>query len=199
MDLMSLEETLVIQLTPVWYSLITLVVALVLRLIVQRAIISLSEEGFFDLKIRNVFIRLVNWLIGISFILLVLGFFGLSVAALWASVTGIVALIALGFVAVWSVLSNILCSILMIIFPPFRIGDEIEIQEPSNEFFVRGKVHSINMIFTSLSTSNEDGEIISMIRIPNSIFFQKYVRCFPGKKTQSLKGFLASEYENKND
>lgn len=190
---MSLEETLVIQLTPVMYSFITLVVSFVLRFAIHRAIISLSEEGFFDQKIRNVFIRLVNWLIGISFILLVLGFFGLSVAALWASVTGIIALIALGFVAVWSVLSNILCSILMIIFPPFRIGDEIEVQEPSNEFFVRGKVDSINMMFTTLATLDDEGDIVSLTRIPNSIFFQKYVRCFPGKLTQSLKGYIARE------
>ncbi len=194
---MSLEETLVIQLTPVMYSFITLVIAVVLRFAIHRAIIGLSEEGFFDQKIRNVFIRLVNWLIGISFILLVLGFFGLSVAALWASVTGIIALIALGFVAVWSVLSNILCSILMIIFPPFRIGDHIEIQEPSNEFFVRGKVNSINMMFTTLATLDDEGDIVSLTRIPNSIFFQKYVRCFPGKLTQSLKGFVASEQEDK--
>jgi len=195
---MGIEQTLPIQLSPALYTIITVVVALILRFLIRRALVSLSEEGFFDQKIRNVFLRLTNWLIGISVVLLALGYFGLSVAALWASVTGIVALVALGFVAVWSVLSNILCSILMIIFPPFRIGDNIEVQEPSNEFCIRGKVDSINMMFTTLLTLNADGEPESVIRIPNSIFFQKYVRCFPGKKTQSLKGYVASEQDSNN-
>jgi len=195
---MGIEQTLAIQLSPALYTIITVVVALILRFLIRRALVSLSEEGFFDQKIRNVFLRLTNWLIGISVVLLALGYFGLSVAALWASVTGIVALVALGFVAVWSVLSNILCSILMIIFPPFRIGDNIEVQEPSNEFCIRGKVDSINMMFTTLLTLNAVGEPESVIRIPNSIFFQKYVRCFPGKKTQSLKGYVASEQDSNN-
>jgi len=195
---MGIEQTLAIKLSPALYTIITVVVALILRFLIRRALVSLSEEGFFDQKIRNVFLRLTNWLIGISVVLLALGYFGLSVAALWASVTGIVALVALGFVAVWSVLSNILCSILMIIFPPFRIGDNIEVQEPSNEFCIRGKVDSINMMFTTLLTLNAVGEPESVIRIPNSIFFQKYVRCFPGKKTQSLKGYVASEQDSNN-
>lgn len=191
---MSLEEDLV-QLSPLFYTLVTLLLALFLRMIIRRALIGLSEEGFFDLGLRNLLLRLANWLIGISVILLGLGYFGLSVAALWASVTGIIALIALGFVAVWSVLSNILCSILMIVFPPFRIGDEIEIQEPSNEFCVRGKVDSMNMMFTTLATAGKEDEADSLIRIPNNIFFQKYIRCYPGKKTQSLKGYIASDNE----
>tara|TARA_R100001163_G_C5021556_1_gene164237 strand:- start:421 stop:1002 length:582 start_codon:yes stop_codon:yes gene_type:complete len=184
------------QSLPVVYTLITVGAALILRTIVKRALDRFSREGFYDPALGIVFHGLSRWLIIIAVVLLSLGYFGLSVASLWASLTGVIALIALGFVAVWSVLSNFLCSILLIVFSPFRIGDEIEVQEPANEFFVKGKVVSMNMMFTTLSTGGSDDEQESLIRIPNNIFFQKYTRCTPGKKTESLKGYIAREQDD---
>jgi len=64
---------------------------------------------------------------------------------------------------------------------------------------VKGKVVSINMLMTSLDVSGEssDGSADNIMRVPNNSFFQKYVRCIPGKGTQSLKRYMAEHREVK--
>ena len=36
-------------------------------------------------------------------------------------------MVAIGFIAVWSILSNVLCSLMLIMHRSFRIGDDIEV------------------------------------------------------------------------
>ena len=162
-----------------------------------RAVKKIGASGYFDYHLSIILSNVVKWFLVAVAILLSLGFFGVSVGTLWAALSGVLALVALGFVAVWSVLSNVLCSVLLIIFPPFRIGDEIEIQEPTANFSVKGKVVSINMLMTSLEINDDATPDMNgnLMRVPNNIFFQKYVRCIPGKGTQSLQKFMAQQQE----
>ena len=80
------------------------------------------------------------------------------------AVTGVFALVAIGFVAVWSVLSNTLCSLILMVIRPFRVGDTIGF--PPDDY--RGKVVNFNMIFTTLET--DDG---MLLQVPNNTFFQR--------------------------
>jgi small-conductance mechanosensitive channel len=80
------------------------------------------------------------------------------------AVTGVFALVAIGFVAVWSVLSNTLCSLILMAVRPFRVGDTIGF--PPDDY--RGKVVNFNMIFTTLET--DDG---LLLQVPNNTFFQR--------------------------
>jgi small-conductance mechanosensitive channel len=138
----TIKTVIVVLLSALAYSLFS------------RALAKAATEGYLDYHLRIILSNIVKWLLIVIVALFTLGFFGGSVAALWAGLSGVLALIALGFVAVWSVLSNVLCSILLIIFPPFRIGDEIEIQEPTAKYSVRGKVISIDMFMTSLECTH---------------------------------------------
>lgn len=192
-----LNEAMPQYIVPVFNSGLAVLGGLIVYAIFCRALKKIAARGYLDLQLRIVLCRIVRWIAIIVVVLLSLGFFGVSVGTLWAALSGVLALVALGFVAVWSVLSNVLCSILLIVFPPFRIGDEIEIMEPTANFSVRGKVVSTNMLFTSLEVSNEeDGTVVdSIVRIPNNIFFQKYVRRIPGKHTESLQKFTARQQE----
>ena len=174
---------------PLINSVLAVLGGLILYKLICRGLNKAATKGFLDFRLRIMIGNLAKWLIVVVVLLLSLGFFGLSVNALWASLSGVLALVALGFVAVWSVLSNVLCSILMIIFPPFRIGDQIEIQEPTAKFSVTGKVIGTNMLFTTLEAS--DDSVDSILRVPNNIFFQKYVRVIPGTGTESLQKYTA--------
>ena len=102
----------------------------------------------------------------------------------------VIAMLAVGFIAVWSILSNILCSLLMVIFRPFSIGDDIEIIEATGGKGLRGQVVNFNIMFTFLKekNENENGEVV--VQIPNNVIFQKTVRRRPGKETQSLDDHL---------
>lgn len=180
-------------------SVVAIVVGYFIFILVCRTLTKFAAKGFLDYQVRIILGKVAKWIIVVAVLLLCIGFFGFSVGALWAALSGVLALIAIGFIAVWSVLSNILCSILLIIFPPFRIGDEIEIQEPTSPFSVRGKVVSTNMLFTSLEVTNGEGTDPdgTMLRVPNNTFFQKYVRCIPGRGTESLQKFVARSHEQK--
>ncbi len=195
----SVNEALQHYAGPAIKTALVVLIGLVVYFLFCRAVKKIGASGYFDFHLSIILSNIVKWFIAIVVILLALGFFGVSVNTLWAALSGVLALVALGFVAVWSVLSNVLCSVLLIIFPPFRIGDEIEIQEPTANFSVKGKVVSINMLMTSLDVSGEssDGSADNIMRVPNNIFFQKYVRCIPGKGTQSLKRYMAEHREVK--
>ena len=164
---------------PLLQSLTASVIAWIVFYLFSRGLSRLAAKGLIPSDLRRILHSLGKWLTFIILLLVILGLFGISVA--------------LGFVAVWSVLSNLLCSVLLIIFAPFRIDDEIEIQDPAAPIKVRGRVLDINLMFTSLRVLDEHAEVAeeSLLRIPNNLFFQKYVRTWQGKHSQSIKSYLA--------
>jgi len=116
-------------------------------------------------------------LIGFGGLILLLGEFDVPVTALWAVLSTVLAMVAIGFVAVWSVLSNAFCSVILLMFQPFRVGQRIEMPASG----VGGKVVNFNMLFTTLQA--EDGDLV---QLPNNTFFQQPVRCRRGEKGVSL-------------
>jgi len=183
--------------TPILATIITILIAIIAYKLLCHGVNRLSRKGLIPNQLRTTIQPIMKWLIILITMLISFGFFGISVTSFWATLSGILVLVAIGFVAVWSVLSNILCSILLVIFAPFRIGDEIEVQDPAAPITIRGKVIGINMFFTTLqgNGSDETGVEAHLVRVPNNLFFQKYVRRWPGTGTQSLKSYLADEHQ----
>jgi len=120
---------------------------------------------------------------------------GVRVISLWTGLLTIAAMIAVGFIAMWSVLSNLLCALLLVIFAPFRIGDEIEIIEATGGSGLRGKVVDLNILYTTLQEVTEAGVHNGVTHVPNNIFFQKTVRLWQGAQTTSLETALFRKSE----
>ena len=95
----------------------------------------------------------------------------------WSALIAVMAMIAVGFVAVWSILSNILSTLLILLYKPFRIGEFIQIPSDS----LSGKVEDLNLMYTTLR--DEDGY---QVQIPNNLFFQKALRRKPGDEDVDL-------------
>ena len=68
----------------------------------------------------------LRWLIMGSALMLALEHLGVSAGVLWAALSGFVAVAAVAFFAVWSVLSNLFCAVLIFTIAPFRLGDRVE-------------------------------------------------------------------------
>lgn len=100
--------------------------------------------------------------------------FGVNIGTYIASVLG---LVAIGFVAVWSVLSNVSCTFILILLKPFRVNDVIDLVGED----VRGRVVDLNLVFTTLKTEEGDE-----VKIPNNLFFQKILRKKDGQGSISL-------------
>lgn len=103
---------------------------------------------------------------------------GVQVTSVWAGAISAAAMVAGGFVALSSVLSNLLCTALVLVFMPFRVGDDIEIIEATRGGEgLRGKVVDLNLFYTSIQTASDDSRrSAGVTRVPNTIFFQKTVR-----------------------
>ena len=157
-------------------AVVVLVVAMIVYWSLTRSLTGLLSKHRLSENTYTILRKLCRWTIFPIAVLLIAQQFGL-LENLWAAVTAILAMIAIGFVAVWSVLSNTLCSVILMIARPFNIGDEIEF--PGEE--VGGKVINFNLIFTTL----RDGDDY-LVQVPNNTFFQKPIRRKIGTSTMRL-------------
>ena len=76
-------------------------------------------------------------------------------------------MIGVGFLAVWTIVSNITASVFITIWRPFRLGETVEILPES----LRGRVIDRNLMFTVLREASG-----AALQIPNNLFFQKMFR-----------------------
>jgi small-conductance mechanosensitive channel len=110
------------------------------------------------------------WLISAT---LMLNLWGIGPSGLWAVLISAAAVIGVGFLAVWTMVSNVTASLFITIWRPFQLGQTVEIL-PEN---LRGRVIDRNFMFTAL---RDDGG--SVLHIPNNLFFQKVFRVSDGSK-----------------
>lgn len=107
----------------------------------------------------------------------VLTIWGFQLGTIMAVLGSVLGLVAIGFVAVWSVLSNLLCTFVLVAFKPFAVGDEIEFPVDN----VKGRVSDLSLIFTTLKVSETES-----VLIPNNTFFQRLFRRRLGTRTCHL-------------
>ena len=151
-----------------------------------RMIDRLRGKDILTRQTAYVLATLLKWAIIILAALLALQILGVDMSHVLTALSAILVLIAVGFIAVWSVISNILCSFLLLLMPPFRIGDEIEIRDPGSAG-IKGKVSGLNLFFTTLRMAGDSGDDLQLIRVPNSMFFQRVIICHAGTDTRELK------------
>lgn len=113
--------------------------------------------------------------------LLILSRWGFQINGIIAVIGTVLGLVAIGFVAVWSVLSNFLCTLVLVILKPFYVGDEIELPTAN----VRGKVTDLSVVYTTLESA--PGETVL---VPNNMFFQLIFKRRAGAGTSDLGGQL---------
>jgi small-conductance mechanosensitive channel len=111
--------------------------------------------------------RLISFVSVVILITALILIWGVNIKDLWVSVAGLLAMVAVAFVAVWSLVGNILAGLILYFTTPFKINDVIEVLPDG----IKGKVLAINTFYTVISEEDEN-----YINIPNSLFFQKYVR-----------------------
>ena len=92
---------------------------------------------------------------------------GIDVKNLWIFVTSIIGIIAIGFFAVWSILSNIIAGFILLLTDAFRVGDTITILPEG----IQGRVVELKLMFIVLEDSNGD-----IVHIPNNLLFQKFIK-----------------------
>ena len=156
--------------------LLIILLAWLAQRILTRAISRLgSRYSLLPVEVLQPLRGLVRWLIMGSALLMVLERLGVSATVLWTALTGFTAVAAVAFFAIWSVLSNMFCALLIFTMGPFRLGDTVEVIESADKPGVKGKVISINLFYTTLQDLSEEA-VGAVLQVPNSLFFQRSVR-----------------------
>jgi small-conductance mechanosensitive channel len=130
--------------------------------------------------------RLVAATLWLVAALLVMDLWGISVTGLWTLLAGAIAVIGVGFLAVWTMVSNVTASFLITVWRPFTLGQTVELL-PEN---LKGRVVDRNLMFVVLREASG-----SVIQIPNNLFFQKVFRVSEG---HTLSLFETLEHEAKS-
>lgn len=167
--------------------IIILLIVCFLQKVIKQLIGTILKKTKTPLTLVELLRSFLRLLVYIIAAVIILQQVGVQISSLWTIITAAATLIAIGFVAVWSVLSNLLCTLMLIISRPFQIGDQIEIIDPAMTAGINGRVRNINLLFTALIEINEDKKEVWRTHIPNNLFFQKIVKCRTGKKTFSLE------------
>lgn len=150
-------------------AVLIILLAFIVHGLVRRWIGNLRKTKVLSESVESLVRMLLRWTFVVLTTLLVLHQFGV-LANVWAAVAAVLAMVAVGFVAVWSIASNLSATVLILITRPFSVGDEVELV-PEN---VGGKVIDLNALFTTLRA--DDG---SLVQLPNNLIFQRIIRRRP--------------------
>lgn len=164
--------------------LLILLVAYVLQRLVVRGLSRLASRYPLPPELLLPLRGGIRWFIMGSALIMVLERVGVSATVIWTAFSGFVAVAAVAFFAIWSVLSNLLCAVLIMTVGPFRLGDLVELVESYDKPIVKGRVIDINLLYTTLEEVSESGAG-AIVQVPNSLFFQKVLRRWRGTEIQT--------------
>ncbi|MGJ3243148.1 MAG: mechanosensitive ion channel domain-containing protein [Opitutales bacterium] len=146
---------------------ITLLVGLVAVLALKRVHLFFDQKTQMSAAAARAFTRALRLVVFLVVLAILLSQIGVELGNLWTAVTAFLGLVAIGFVAVWSILSNLSSALVMLFDRPFRKGDYVEVTVDN----LRGKVTGLGPFFVRLQ-DRAGNEVL----YPNNQFYQKAFR-----------------------
>jgi small-conductance mechanosensitive channel len=143
------------------------IVSLLLNRLMSRTLQGIEKRLAVHYETLLAVSRLITGTLWLITAMLVLNLWGVSLSGLWALLVSAAAIIGVGFLAVWTLISHLTANLFLTIWRPFQLGHTIELL-PEN---LKGRVIDRNMMFTVL---REEGG--SLLHVPNNLFFQKIFR-----------------------
>ncbi|MCF7861880.1 mechanosensitive ion channel family protein [Candidatus Woesearchaeota archaeon] len=143
-----------------------------LGIIAIALIVNFFLNGYLNRKLREVkgklpFAGLLNIFVLLVTAAVLMSVWGIDASNLWVYITSLAGLVAIGFVAVWSILSNVVAGVYLLLSKQIKKGNDIVVL-PEN---IKGKVMKISAMFIEL----EDSEGYS-VYIPNNMIFQRFTK-----------------------
>ena len=147
-------------------TIVLMALTLVVISITKRAIRRFGKLVEIDVNKRKVIFYL-NYLIIYFFAFTVLSIiWGVNLKDFVVFISSILAVLGVGFVAQWSILSNITASVILFFSHPLRLGDRIRVLD--KDFDWTGEIEDISAFYLFMKT--DDGRRIT---IPTNLVIQK--------------------------
>jgi small-conductance mechanosensitive channel len=157
---------------------ILLVVIFILNSLTKRAIRRFGRTSAIDMNNRKIIFYLSNLFfyglaaVGLSLI------WGMNLEDFSLFLSSTLAILGVGFVAQWSILSNLTASVILFFSHPLRLGDRIRVLD--KDFDWTGKVEDISGFYLFMRT--DDGRRIT---IPTNLVIQKGIEILQNHDTDS--------------
>lgn len=158
--------------------LITIIVGFLVWSVLKTLLARLFERTRMVPEFRTFTQRGLRWIMMFIITLAVIQQLGVELGMLWGLISAGMAMVAIGFVAVWSMLSNSTAAFILLMSRPFRIGDTIEVTEATGGASLKGVLTDISLVYTTIEENGEDGTR-QQVRIPNNVLLQKTIRVIP--------------------
>lgn len=147
-------------------TVVLMVIIIGLNSLTKRAIRKFGRTSAIDINNRKVIFYLSNLLFyGLAIIIITL-IWGVNLQEFSVFISSILAIVGIGFVAQWSILSNLTASVILFFSHPLRLGDRVRVLD--KDFDWTGKVEDISGFYLFMRT--DDGRSIS---IPTNLVIQK--------------------------
>lgn len=159
------------------FTIVLLAIIIALNSLSKRAIRRFGRTSSIDMNSRKIIFYLSNLMfyllafIGISLI------WGVNLKDFSVFISSILAILGVGFVAQWSILSNLTASVILFFNHPLRLGDRIRVLD--KDFDWTGKVEDISGFYLFMRT--DDGRRIT---IPTNLVIQKGIEILKENKTE---------------
>ena len=165
-------------------TLILFVLLFLGNMIFRAVLRRIDKRVHFALERKKIIYKIVHLFIFILAVVGLIAIWGVDPKQLFLFLTSILTLLAVGFVAQWSILSNITASLILFFNHPIHIGGWIKIVD--KDLPIEGMVENIRLFFMYIRTS--EGELLS---VPCNQVLQKTISANP-KKLES------NQQSNKN-
>ena len=160
------------------FTIILLAIIIALNSLSKRAIRRFGRTSSIDMNSRKIIFYLSNLMfyllafIGISLI------WGVNFEEFSVFISSILAILGVGFVAQWSILSNLTASVILFLNHPLRLGDRIRVMD--KDFDWTGKVEDISGFYLFMRT--DDGKRIT---IPTNLVIQKGIEILKEQESET--------------
>ncbi|NAY90560.1 mechanosensitive ion channel [Muricauda sp. JGD-17] len=164
--------------TEVLLTAVLLVFIFVVNSLGKRAIRRFGRLSSIDMNNRKIIFYLHNLLfyglalVGLSII------WGVNLQDFSVFLSSILAILGVGFVAQWSILSNLTASVILFFNHPLRLGDRIRVLD--KDFDWTGKVEDLSGFYLFMRT--DDGRRIT---IPTNLVIQKGIEILQPEEESS--------------
>ena len=147
-------------------TIIVIIILSLLRILFRFFLKKFSIVKAIDVNRRKVILNLTSLLVYIFAGVIIAAIWGVEFKQLIIFMSSIIAILGVGFIAQWSILSNLTASVILFFNHPMRIGDRIRVFEKDYNFV--GEVKDITGFFVFMRTDNGEN-----ITLPTSFVLQR--------------------------
>jgi small-conductance mechanosensitive channel len=153
----------------IFETALVLLFLILVKVIARNSINRILSKFDFGVERKRISHKIVNLFISLFGLIFLAGIWNIDRSQLMVFITSTITLVGVGFIAQWSILSNVTSSLILFFNHPMKLGQEISILD--KEYDIHGTLIDISFFFMYIKTDEKE-----IITIPNSVVLSKVIK-----------------------